>query len=231
MFFYERNFTGEDEIEVQMESALSSQVDNAMTKQTSKEKIISVVSKDKIKQSANDPGHVDQTLSQIVPDVYTRAAETENQQAASDEREPISLWKEDESDNFLEDGDTVEHEEPITINPEVLANLQVGQVLDFFVPQLGESFQSEVTSTSNQFGDVKVWKGDIQGEEQGKSNFIMTQGEKMTKVVLSTTEGIYTVNINNKTSRGTVVDNREYTSRMSDIDDAVPYYYNEPQSE
>jgi len=51
---------------------------------------------------------------------------------------------------------------------------------------------------------VKVWKGEIQGEEQDNSNFIMTQGEAMTNVVLSTTEGIYTVYIDNETGQGTV---------------------------
>ena len=51
---------------------------------------------------------------------------------------------------------------------------------------------------------MKVWKGEIQGEEQDNSNFIMTQGEAMTNVVLSTTEGIYTVYIDNETGQGTV---------------------------
>jgi hypothetical protein len=234
---YDRNFSGKDEMESQQQKAELNQNGNVVGKQTNKKKTAAGVSKDQTKLTAKLFKHVKQAKSQFVADPYDQAAGTGNQQSMTDEKKPISLWEQDESDlgqgeseNSAEDT-TVEHEESITTNPEVFENLQVGQVLDFFVPQLGESFQSEVTSTSNQFGDVKVWKGDVQGEEQDKSNFIMTQGEKMTNVVLSTNEGIYTVNIDNETGQGTVVDNREYSSRMSDVDDAVPYYYDEPQSE
>ena len=138
--------------------------------------------------------------------------------------ESIELWVPKMTDDHVQN-ETIEHEEPITTNPEALANLQVGQVLEFFVPQLGEAFQSEIESTSNQLGDVKVWKGNIEGEGQEKSNFIMTQGEVMTNVVLATAEGVYTVHIDNETGEGTVVDDREYSSRINDNDDAVPYLH------
>ncbi len=148
----------------------------------------------------------------------------EKQRSKVDPDQSISLWEMDTSEKFEEDT-TIEHEERIKTRPEVLAQLQVGQVLDFFIPQLGESFQSEITSTSNQLGNVKVWKGDIQNEEQEKSNFIMTQGAVMTNVVLSTAEGVYTVHIDNETGEGTVIDDREYTNRMSNTDDSVPYHH------
>jgi hypothetical protein len=150
----------------------------------------------------------------------------EKEQSIVNPDESISLWEIDAPEEFEEDT-TIEHEERIKTRPEVLAQLQVGQVLDFFIPQLGETFQSEITSTSNQLGNVKVWKGDILNEEQEKSNFIMTQGAVMTNVVLSTAEGVYTVYIDNETGEGTVIDDREYTSRMSDTDDSVPYHKQE----
>ena len=218
---YDRNFTGKNTIENQQDKVEVSQVDNAMGMQ----KAISDVSKNRVKQSVKQPKQVlsvDQIKPLSVDDVFTEVPPLEKRQSTTDLGKSIPLWEKDVSGNFTEDT-TIEHEERIKTDPEIIANLQVGQVLEFFVPQLGESFQSEVTSTSNQFGDVKVWKGEIQGEEQDKSNFIMTQGEAMTNVVLSTTEGIYTVYIDNETGRGTVVDEREYTSRMSDTDDAIPY--------
>ncbi len=218
---YDRNFTGKNTIENQQDKVEVSQVDNAMGMQ----KAISDVSKNRVKQSVKQPKQVlsvDQVKPLSVDDVFTEVPPLEKRQSTTDLGKSIPLWEKDVSGNFTEDT-TIEHEEQIKTDPEIIANLQVGQVLEFFVPQLGESFQSEVTSTSNQFGDVKVWKGEIQGEEQDKSNFIMTQGEAMTNVVLSTTEGIYTVYIDNETGRGTVVDEREYTSRMSDTDDAIPY--------
>ncbi len=219
---YDRSLTGKDTIENQQNSVEVSQVGKAIGEQ----KTISDVSKNHVKQSAKHPKHfltaTAQTKFQSLEDMFAEISDTQQKQSMTDREQSIPLWEKDDSENFEEDT-TVEHEERIRTNPEVIANLQVGQVLEFFVPQLGEAFQSEVTSTSNQFGDVKVWKGIIQGEEQDDSNFIMTQGEVMTNVVLSTTEGIYTVYIDNETGKGTVVDDREYTSRMSDTDDAVPY--------
>jgi hypothetical protein len=218
---YDRNFTGKNTVENQQNRVEVSQADNAMGMQ----KAISDVSKNRVKQSVKQPKQVlsvDQIKPLSVDDVFTEVPPLEKRQSTTDLGKSIPLWEKDVSGNFTEDT-TIEHEERIKTDPEIIANLQVGQVLEFFVPQLGESFQSEVTSTSNQFGDVKVWKGEIQGEEQDKSNFIMTQGEAMTNVVLSTTEGIYTVYIDNETGQGTVVDEREYTSRMSDTDDAIPY--------
>ncbi len=218
---YDRNFTGKNTIENQQDKVEVSQADNARGMQ----KTISDVSKNRVKQSVKQPKQV-LSVAQIKPlsvdDVFTEVPPLEKRESTTDLGKSIPLWEKDVSENFTEDT-TIEHEERIKTNPEIIANLQVGQVLEFFVPQLGESFQSEVTSTSNQFGDVKVWKGEIQGEEQDKSNFIMTQGEAMTNVVLSTTEGIYTVYIDNETGQGTVVDEREYTSRMSDTNDAIPY--------
>ncbi len=151
-----------------------------------------------------------------------------HQKSTADLETPLPLWEQGELENPLEE-DSIEHQEPIKSNPQVLASLQVGQAVDFFVPQLGETLQSVVRSTSNQYGDVKVWEGDIQGEEAKKSNFVMTQGEKMTLVVLSTSEGVFTASIDNETGEGSIVDDREYTNNMSDTDDAVLYYYDNPQ--
>ncbi len=139
--------------------------------------------------------------------------------------EPVSLWEQDDAspEQASEADNTIEHEERIKVDAEALTKLQVGQVLEFFVPQLGETFQSEIESTSNQLGDVKVWKGNIQGENQEDGNFIITQGKIMTNVVLATNEGIYNVHINNETNEGTIIDDREYSGRISDTDDSIPY--------
>ena len=219
---YDRNIVGRSTADIQQDRIEVSQANN--TKGT--QKTISDVSKNTIKQSIKQPKQglaVNQIKPLSVDDVFAEVPQLEKQQSKADPENPIPLWEKDVSENIAEDT-TVVHEERIKTDPEVIANLQVGQMLEFFVPQLGESFQSEITSTSNQFGDVKVWKGEIKGEEQDSSNFIMTQGEVMTNVVLSTTDGIYTVYIDNETGQGTVVDDREYTSRMSHENDAVPYY-------
>lgn len=181
-----------------------------MNKQPSKHILITAKSNSRSIQDSN------------VKLLQDKLSDVEKRQSTVDADQPIPLWEKDLSDGLVEDT-TIEHEERIKTNPEILAKLQVGQVLEFFVPQLGESFQSEITSTSNQLGNVKVWKGNIQSEGQEKSNFIMTQGAVNTNVVLSTAEGVYTVYIDNETGEGTVIDDREYTSRMSDTDDAIPY--------
>jgi len=222
LVFYDRNLTGKKAVEIQQDRIEVSQTNNA----TGTQKTLSDVSKKHVRQSVKQPKQA-LTVTQIKPlsvdNVLAKVPQLEKQQSKTDVEQTIPLWEKDVSGNFAEDT-TIEHEERIKTDPEVIANLQVGQMLEFFVPQLGESFQSEVTSTSNQFGDVKVWKGEIQGEEQDSSNFIMTQGEVMTNVVLSTNDGIYTVYIDNETGQGTVVDDREYTSRMSHENDAIPYY-------
>ncbi len=136
--------------------------------------------------------------------------------------EPISLWEKDDTSQDEPDN-TIEHEERIKADTEALSKLQVGQVLEFFIPQLGETFQSEIESTSNQLGDVKVWEGKINGENQEDGNFIITQGKIMTNVVLATNEGIYNVHINNENGESTIIDDREYSGRISDTDDSIPY--------
>jgi len=210
------------------------QADNVVDNRVKEKKTISAAKKNRIKSSAKYSKVVELDESQLIDSLDSVAGtnESDSQLQETDLETPVSLWEQVESDmRDPVEGDTVVHEELIKTDSETLATVQVGQVLDFFVPQLGESFQSKVSSTSNQFGEVKVWKGSIEGEEENKSNFIMTRGEKMTHVVLSTSEGNYTVNIDNKTGEGTVVDDREYTSRMSDIDDSIPFYDDEPQAE
>lgn len=147
--------------------------------------------------------------------------------------ETISLWEKNDlsQDDAAETDNTVEHEEHIQADTEALAKLQVGQVLEFFVPQLGESFQSEIESTSNQLGDVKVWKGNLQGENQEDGNFIITQGKVMTHVILATNDGTYNAHIDNKTGDTTIIDDREYSSRISDTDDSIPYPHESETSE
>ncbi len=135
---------------------------------------------------------------------------------------PISLWEKHDALQDVTDT-TIEHEERLKADTEALTKLQVGQVLEFFVPQLGETFQSEIESTSNQLGDVKVWKGKINGENQEDGNFIITQGKIMTNVILATNEGIYNVHINNENGESTIIDDREYSGRISDTDDSIPY--------
>jgi hypothetical protein len=136
--------------------------------------------------------------------------------------EPISLWEKDDTPQDETDK-TIEHEERIKTDTEALTKLQVGQVLEFFIPQLGETFQSEIESTSNQLGDVKVWKGKINEKNQEDGNFIITQGKNMTNVILAPNEGIYNVHINNENGESTIIDDREYSSRISDTDDSIPY--------
>ena len=224
---YTKNNTGVNIINNQQSSVSHAPVDGKLMKQ----KTFSNVDKQQVKQPSNSvltaaktdfrPIQDQDEKLKSIQDKLAELTEAETPQESTDS-EPIALWEKDSSEDFGEDT-TIEHEERIKTNPEVLAKLQVGQVLDFFIPQLGESFQSEVTSTSNQLGNVKVWKGNIQNEEQEKSNFIMTQGAVNTNVVLSTAQGVYTVYIDNETGEGTVIDDREYTSRMSDTDDSVPY--------
>ena len=163
---------------------------------------------------------------EAVEDHLPGMEQAEIESAMGDSGATVELWKPRVRENSEPEYDeSVEYEEKIQTDSEALASLQVGQVVEFFVPQLGESFLSEIDSTSNQWGDVKVWKGKIQDGED-KSNFIMTQGATMTHVVLATSKGVYTAYIDNETSEGTIVDDREYTGRLADVDDSVPFQHN-----
>ncbi len=163
--------------------------------------------------------------SESVENQFEKILTSANTEVKVPSDEPVSLWEQDNVSQQLnsETDDTIEHEERIKADTEALTKLQVGQVLEFFVPQLGETFQSEIESTSNQLGDVKVWKGKINGENQEDGNFIITQGKIMTNVILATNEGIYNVHINNENGESTIIDDREYSGRISDTDDSIPY--------
>ena len=137
----------------------------------------------------------------------------------------VALWEPQVKENSEPEFDaSVVYEEEIQTDSEAFAGLQVGQIVEFFVPQLGESFLSEIDSTSNQLGNVKVWKGKIQDGED-KSNFIMTQGVTMTHVVLATSKGVYTAYIDNESGEGAIVDDKEYTGHLANTDDSVPFHH------
>lgn len=133
----------------------------------------------------------------------------------------FALWETDSTINPFPD-DEIDNIEPVRTDPNFLADLQVGQALDFFIPQLGQSFQGVIDTTSKQMGGVKVWKGSIQDDDE-KSNVLITQGKSMTHVVLTTTKGVYAVQIDNKSGEGAVIDEREYTGKTVDIDDGIPF--------
>lgn len=187
---------------------------------------IKSVQKDKQKNRSRDSQAFPETDLEMSSDPLPAAEIDEQivQLSNSGEMEPVDDPEADLSDESdRAEYDLVEHEEPIQMDTEMLARLEVGQAVDFYVPQLGHSFETEIESESEQLEGVKVWTGKIEGKQEDGSDVIITRGESMTNVILSTSKGVYTAHIDNKTGEGEIVDDREYTDRMIDEDDGIPF--------
>ena len=90
----------------------------------------------------------------------------------------------------------------------VLAQLNEGQQVSFFIPQNQKEYQGVVESHYQQFdGKVSVSKGRLE-EGDELTSFMVTKGPDTTLVMVATDEGVYQIEIDNDTGQGTVIDDR-----------------------
>ena len=94
------------------------------------------------------------------------------------------------------------------MTPNAFDNLVEGQKVALFIPQTGQEYTGTIEQSHQQFGgQVKVSSGSIEGGDQF-SSFTVTKGIQSTLVMVATNEGIYQVEIDNKTGNGTVIDDQ-----------------------
>lgn len=99
--------------------------------------------------------------------------------------------------------------EPIQVSPHAFDNLVEGQKVALFIPQTGQEYTGTIEQNHQQFGgQVSVSSGSIEGGDQF-SSFTVSKGTQSTLVMIATNEGIYQVEIDNKTGIGTVIDDKE----------------------
>ena len=96
----------------------------------------------------------------------------------------------------------------IQAEPDAFDNLDVGQKVDLYIPQESQAYTGIVKENFKQFnGQVNVSSGSIENGDQF-SSFTVTKGLETTIVMVATNQGIYQVEINNKTGAGTVIDDQ-----------------------
>jgi len=109
---------------------------------------------------------------------------------------------------------------PLIVDTQAFKRLQVGQALELPIPSLNTVLSADIESTHNQLGNVKVWKGPVNGGDT-TDNVIITQGEISTVVVVSTQLGVYTATIDNATGQAAMVDEADVNAGMVTQDDTL----------
>lgn len=106
-------------------------------------------------------------------------------------------------------------------DPGALASLHVGQQLSLEVPELNRTLNARLTSTSNQINNVEVFRGPVTDGHE-KDNVIVTRGETSTYVVMSTTEGVFSAVINNRTGDTVLTSDKDVQDNLAGEQDAIP---------
>ncbi|WP_163835543.1 biofilm-associated metzincin protease inhibitor BamI [Spartinivicinus ruber] len=136
-----------------------------------------------------------------------------------DPNETTSMWKTSEQEQTVdENGIPTTH---LQVNPQLISSLQLGQTLEFEVPALNQSYQAELTTTHNQLDDVHVFKGKINNGAEN-DNVIVTRGEVETYVTVSTSEGVYSVRIDNASGKATMISEDDIAKTITNFNDAIP---------
>ncbi|MCX4026129.1 hypothetical protein H0A36_11385 [Endozoicomonas sp. SM1973] len=136
-----------------------------------------------------------------------------------DPNEVSSMWKASEQEQTVdENGIPATH---LQVNPQLISSLQLGQTLEFEVPALNQSYQAELTTTHNQLDDVHVFKGKINNGSEN-DNVIVTRGEVETYVTVSTSDGVYSVRIDNASGKATMISEDDIAKTITNFNDAIP---------
>ncbi|MDE1461947.1 hypothetical protein [Spartinivicinus poritis] len=107
---------------------------------------------------------------------------------------PVVFWQETGQQQSVDKFDIpVDH---LQVDPSYIEQIQVGQVLEFPIPELNKSFITKLTDTANSFNGVHVWTGVIVDGDPTE-NVIVTRGKVQTHITISTREGIYSAVVDN----------------------------------
>lgn len=138
---------------------------------------------------------------------------------ARNARPVVSLWEAGSSPTKTEvDGFPATR---LKADPDAVASLHVGQQLSLEVPELNRTLNARLTSTSNQLDNIEVFRGPVTGGHE-KDNVIVTRGETSTYVVMSTTEGVFSAVIDNRTGDTVLTNEKDVQDNLAGHDDAIP---------
>ncbi|MFC4257913.1 hypothetical protein ACFOZ5_02580 [Marinobacter lacisalsi] len=138
---------------------------------------------------------------------------------ARNARPVVSLWQAGSNPTKTEvDGFPATR---LKADPDDLASLHVGQQLALEVPDLGRTLNARLTTTSNQLNNIQVFRGPVTGGHE-KDNVIVTRGETSTYVVMSTTEGVFSAVINNRTGDTVLTSEKDVQDNLAGEQDAIP---------
>ncbi|MGI0118055.1 hypothetical protein [Zooshikella sp. RANM57] len=165
------------------------------------------------------PSQEDATAEAVAKQEDIPLPEPGPQLAEVDPNEVINMWKVDDQHPTTEDAGVTAYN--VQVDPTIVSSLQMGQTLEFEIPQLNQSYKAQLTSTHNQLDDVHVFKGKIENGSNVE-NVIVTRGEIETYVTVSTEQGVYTTRIDNKTGRSTVVSETDRLRTITNFNDALP---------
>jgi hypothetical protein len=166
------------------------------------------------------------------PSPATKTAVNEDQPIGSDDMPPtdeetLSLWQTSDDEEVLPGEEGLPGYEglnttPVQVDLDMLSNLQVGQQLELHIPQANAFYFGQIQESHSELGGkVQAWSGDLNDGEE-LTGFTITQGKRMTFVVVSAASGTYQIDIDNESGNGVVVDMREF-AKFHTPDDAVIY--------
>ncbi|WP_163835539.1 biofilm-associated metzincin protease inhibitor BamI [Spartinivicinus ruber] len=115
---------------------------------------------------------------------------------------PVVFWQATEKLQTVDKFDVPVHH--LKVEPAYIKSIQVGQVLEFPIPELNKSFIAKLTDTANSFNGVHVWTG-IMVDGGPTENVIVTRGKTQTHITISSLEGIYSAVVQNDTGETQII--------------------------
>ncbi|GAA3976542.1 hypothetical protein [Allohahella marinimesophila] len=108
----------------------------------------------------------------------------------------------------------------IQTDPAALQSLQVGQKVTLPIPDLQPLPEATIESTHSPLDGINVFKGGL-NDGHPDDNVIVTRGEIDTIFVVSTSTGVYTAIVNNRTGQGSLVNEADVNARAVPIADGI----------
>ncbi|MES9845585.1 MAG: hypothetical protein ABW162_14145 [Candidatus Sedimenticola sp. PURPLELP] len=123
--------------------------------------------------------------------------------------EPVRLWEPaaagDTPDHFASDM----HLETILADPQQMGSISIGQTLELPIPQEGKVYQAMIMESGSLLnGAVKTWMGSFDSNGH-VGTLTLVRGEGLTVASLATDDTVYSIEIDNETGLGHVLDEKE----------------------
>ncbi|MCU7939591.1 MAG: hypothetical protein KZQ64_15040 [gamma proteobacterium symbiont of Bathyaustriella thionipta] len=88
----------------------------------------------------------------------------------------------------------------LNVDTKMISNLQVGQTFDFYIPELNQTFQTNINTTKNSSNGTHIFKGEIKDGSFGE-NVSIVRGKNMTFITVATLQGVFSASIDNATGK------------------------------